>query len=36
MINQEVLERVEENFRQRLQMRIPQNGRHLSDIIFHT
>ena len=36
MINQELLERVEANFRERLQMRILQNGHHLSDIIFRT
>jgi len=36
MINQELLERVEANFRERLQMCILQNGRHLSDIIFRT
>jgi len=36
MINQELLERVEANFRERLQMCILQNGHHLSDIIFRT
>jgi hypothetical protein len=34
MINQELLERVEANFRERLQMCILQNGHHLSDTIF--
>ena len=36
MINQELLERVEANFRERLQMCILQNGHYLSDIIFRT
>ena len=36
MINQELLERVLANFRERLQMCILQNGHHLSDIIFRT
>ena len=36
MINQELLERVVANFRERLQMSILQNGHHLSDIIFRT
>jgi len=36
MINQELLERIEANFRERLQMCILQNGHHLSDIIFRT
>jgi hypothetical protein len=34
MINQELLERVEANFRERLQIRILQNGHYLGDIIF--
>ena len=34
LINQQLLERVEANFRERLQMCILQNGRHLRDIIF--
>ena len=36
MINQELLERVEANLRERLQMCVLQNGHHLSDIIFRT
>jgi len=36
MINQELLQRIEANFRKRLQMYILQNGHHLSDIIFCT
>jgi hypothetical protein len=35
-INQQLLERVEENFRERLEICILQNGRHLIEIIFHT
>jgi len=35
-INQELLERVEANFQERLQMCILQNDHHLSDIIFRT
>jgi hypothetical protein len=34
MINQELLDRVEANFREQPQMCILQNGHHLSDIIF--
>ena len=36
IINQELLERVEANFGERLQLCILQNGHHLSDIIFRT
>ena len=36
MINQELLDKVEANFPERLQIFILQNGRHLSDIIFRT
>ena len=36
MINQELLERVVANFRERLQTCILQNGHHLSDTIFRT
>jgi hypothetical protein len=36
MVNQELLETVDANFRKRLQMFILQNGNHLSDIIFRT
>ena len=36
MINQELFERVEAKFRERLQMCILQNGDHLSDVIFRT
>ena len=36
MINQELLERAEANFREGLQMCICQNGHHLNDIIFRT
>jgi len=36
IFNQELLERVEANFRKRLQMCILQNDHHLSDIIFRT
>jgi len=36
MINQELLERAQANFCERLQMCILQYGHYLSDIIFHT